>query len=52
MSVQYLQSAQSGPLADVSGAGNATDGYPLQALDKKPESNQWWTKSPVLPPSR
>ena len=47
MSVQYLQSAQSGLVADVRGAGNATDGCPLQALDKKPRVQPMVDQVPV-----
>jgi hypothetical protein len=48
MSENYLQSAQGGLVADISTAGGGVSiGSALQVLDKKPESNQWWTKQPV-----
>jgi hypothetical protein len=47
MSVNYLQSAQGGLVADISTAGGEGIGSALQVLDKKPEFNQWWTKQPV-----
>jgi hypothetical protein len=48
MSVNYLQSAQGALVVDISTAGGGAGiGSAIQMLDKKPESNQWWTKQPV-----
>jgi hypothetical protein len=47
MSVSYLQNVQGNLVVDVSTAGGVTIGSALQVLDRKPESNQWWTPQPV-----
>ena len=48
MSVKYLQSAADGGLVvDIDNSGGVKSGSRLQVLDKKKESNQWWTMVPA-----
>jgi Ricin-type beta-trefoil lectin domain-like len=47
MSINYLQSANSGLVIDIDSTGGIANNSPLQAYTKKTEPNQWWTTKDV-----